>query len=48
MKRTEIVSDSPFKDLTKEEINCLERFVRLLEEYQDRDPKYDLLKKNTY
>lgn len=37
--------DSPFKNLAKEEINCLERFVKLLEEYQGRDPKYDLLKR---
>lgn len=37
--------DSPFKDLTKEEINCLERLVRLLGKYQERDPKYDLLKR---
>ncbi|WP_169704425.1 phospholipase D-like domain-containing anti-phage protein [Candidatus Kuenenia stuttgartiensis] len=37
--------DSPLKNLTKEETNCLEMLVRLLEEYQERDPKYDLLKR---
>lgn len=36
-------NDSPFKNLTDEEIDRLERFVSLLEEHQDRDPKYDLL-----
>ena len=37
--------DSPFKNLTKEEISCLERFVKILEEHQEKDPKYDLLKR---
>ena len=37
--------DSPFKNLTTEEINCLDSLVRLLEEYQERDPKHDLLKR---
>ena len=37
--------DSPFKNLTEEEINCLERFVTILQDYQERDPKYDLLKR---
>jgi len=41
---TMAVSDSPYKNLTQEESFCLERFVRILEEYQERDPKYDLLK----
>jgi len=36
--------DSPFKNLSKEEIDCLKRFVRILEEHQEKDPKYDLLK----
>ena len=36
--------DSPFKNLSKEEIDCLKRLVRILEEHQDKDPKYDLLK----
>ena len=40
-----ISQDSPFKNLTEEEINCLEMFVKILEEYQERDPKYDLLKR---
>jgi superfamily II DNA/RNA helicase len=38
-------SDSPFKNLTKEEIELLESFVKLLDIHKDRDPKYDLLKK---
>lgn len=37
--------DSPFKNLTKEEKICLQRFVKILEEHQNKDPKYDLLKK---
>ena len=37
--------DSPFKNLTGDEINCLDRFVRILGEHYERDPKYDLLKK---
>jgi superfamily II DNA or RNA helicase len=36
--------ESPFKNLTRDETACLQRFVAILEEYQDRDPKYDLLK----
>lgn len=36
---------SPFKQLTKDEISCLERFVKILEEHQENDPKFDLLKK---
>jgi len=35
---------SPFKNLSQEEIDCLKRFVRILEEHQEKDPKYDLLK----
>ena len=38
-------SDSPFKNLTKEEIELLESFVKLLDIHKERDPKYDLLKK---
>ncbi|HBM14775.1 MAG TPA: helicase SNF2 [Lentisphaeria bacterium] len=37
--------DSPFKNLTPEEINCLERFVNILEAHYEKDPKYDLMKK---
>lgn len=37
--------DSPFKNLTRDEMNCLTRFVKILEEHQEKDPKYDLLKK---
>jgi SNF2 family DNA or RNA helicase len=40
-----LLQDSPFKNLSKEEISCLRRFVRLLEEHQEKDPKYDLLKR---
>lgn len=36
--------DSPFKSLTIEELDCLKRFVQILEEHQDKDPKYDLVK----
>lgn len=36
-------ADSAFKNLTKEEKQCLERFVKILEEHQAKDPKYDLL-----
>jgi ERCC4-related helicase len=38
-------SSSPFKDLTNEEVNTLERLVKLLEVHQEKDPKYDLLKR---
>ena len=37
--------DSPFKNLSSEEGEQLERFVKILEVHQDKDPKYDLLKK---
>jgi SNF2 family DNA or RNA helicase len=37
--------DSPFKNLTNEEIELLRRFVKILEAHQQKDPKYDLLKK---
>jgi SNF2 family DNA or RNA helicase len=37
--------NSPFKNLTKEEIDTLERFVKILEVHQSKDPKYELLKK---
>lgn len=37
--------DSPFKSLTSEEIGLLERFVKILELHQEKDPKYELLKK---
>jgi len=40
-----LLKDSPFKNLSSEEISCLRRFVSLLEEHQERDPKYDLLKR---
>lgn len=39
------ITDSPFKNLTAEEVEVLERFVKILEIHQDKDPKYDLLKK---
>lgn len=39
------MQDSVFKSLTREETSCLQRFVKLLKEYQDNDPKYDLLKR---
>jgi len=38
-------SDFIFKNMTREESQCIERLVRILEEYQERDPKYDLLRK---
>jgi len=38
-------SNSPFKELTSEEIATLERFVKILEIHQEKDPKYDLLKR---
>lgn len=37
--------DGAFKNLTRDEKEVLERFVRLLEEHQEKDPKYDLLRK---
>lgn len=37
--------DGAFKNLTRAEKEVLERFVRLLEEHQEKDPKYDLLRK---
>jgi ERCC4-related helicase len=37
-------SNSPFKNLTTDEFSTLERFVKILEVYQEKDPKYDLLK----
>jgi ERCC4-related helicase len=36
--------NSPFKNLTQEEISILERFVKILEIHKEKDPKYDLLK----
>lgn len=38
-------SNSPFKNLTQEEVSTLERFVKILEVHQEKDPKYDLLKR---
>ena len=38
-------TESPFKNLTTEEKDCLRRFTGLLETHQEKDPKYDLLKK---
>ena len=38
-------SNSPFKNLTKDEVSTLERFVKILEVHQEKDPKYDLLKR---
>jgi len=40
-----LLKDSPLKNLSKEEISCLNRFVSLLENHQEKDPKYDLLKR---
>ncbi len=40
-----ISKDSPFKNMTIDEIDCLKRFVKILEEYNEKDPKYDLVKK---
>jgi len=37
--------DSPLKHLTGEEKAILERMVKILEIHQERDPKYDLLKR---
>jgi ERCC4-related helicase len=37
-------NNSPFKNLTAEEVSALERFVKILEIHQEKDPKYDLLK----
>lgn len=37
--------NSPFKNLTSEEVSTLERFVKILEVHQEKDPKYDLLKR---
>ena len=39
-----MAQDSVFRSLTREETSCLQRFVMLLKEYQNNDPKYDLLK----
>lgn len=38
-------SSSPYKELTSEERATLERFVKILEIHQEKDPKYDLLKR---
>jgi superfamily II DNA or RNA helicase len=38
-------SNSLFKNLAPEEVNTLERLVKLLEVHQEKDPKYDLLKR---
>lgn len=38
-------ANSPYKNLTKEEVGALERFVKILEIHQEKDPKYDLLKR---
>jgi ERCC4-related helicase len=40
-----MMQDSVLKNLTKEETACLQRFVRLLKDHQEKDPKYDLLKR---
>lgn len=37
-------NDSPFKNLTSAEIDCLRRLVMILEEHKEKDPKYDLLR----
>jgi ERCC4-related helicase len=39
-----IGDDSIFKNLTRDEISCLERFVKILNEHKDKDPKYELLR----
>ena len=39
-----IANDSIFKNLTRDEISCLERFVKILNEHKDKDPKYELLR----
>lgn len=38
-------TNSPFRNLTSEEVSILERFVKILEVHQEKDPKYDLLKR---
>ncbi len=40
-----VSSNSPYKNLTREETSCLNRFVEILDEHQQKDPKYDLLKR---